>query len=85
MCLMSTRIAKLAARLDALSRGSPPAVDDLLIVRRGEELVIPLPPGVVTALALRPGDRIAFQIPAQRSLTVEIHSPAHSEPVPPPV
>jgi hypothetical protein len=62
---MSTRLAQLAARLDALSRGR--SVDDerLRLARWGFGLAIPLPPEVCQALALREGDPIEVRVPDQ--------------------
>ena len=69
---MSSRIARLAARLDALSRTGLPASEDLQITLCGDQLAILLPPGVAAALDLRAGDRIALHVPGQRALDVEI-------------
>jgi hypothetical protein len=69
---MSSRIARLAARLDALSRPGLPAADDLQVTDWGDDLVILLPAEVVAALDLRAGDRIALSVPTQRSFNIEI-------------
>ena len=59
---MSTRLERLAARLEALSGPAAPAGNSLLVARRGDDLAIPLPPAVVHALGLAEGD--AFDIRA---------------------
>jgi hypothetical protein len=66
---MNSRIARLAARLDALSR-TDPEEEAPRIVRAGFGLAIPLPPAVVKALALREGDRIELQVPDQGALII---------------
>lgn len=78
-----SRIARLAARLDALCRGDPPAADDLQITRRGDELVIRLPPGVVATLDFSAGDPVAGQLSGQRSLNIEVHRHVPGQPPPP--
>jgi hypothetical protein len=66
---MSSRIAQLAARLDALSR-SEPEEEVPRIVRAGLGLAIPLPATVIKALALREGDRIELRVPEQGALII---------------
>jgi hypothetical protein len=66
---MSSRIAQLAARLDALSR-SEPEEEVPRIVRAGFGLAIPLPAAVIQALALREGDRIELRVPEQGALII---------------
>jgi hypothetical protein len=70
MLLMSTRLERLAARLEALSGPTAPAGNSLLVARRGEELAIPLPAAVIHALGLTEGD--AFDIRALDSGTLTI-------------
>jgi hypothetical protein len=60
---MSSRLARLAARLDALSRTNPADDVRLRVARWGFGLAIPLPPEVVEALALREGDPIEVRVP----------------------
>jgi hypothetical protein len=67
---MSTRLAQLAARLDALSRTRLPESDLQRITRWGNDLAIPLPKAVVAALGLREGDAIRVQASPPDMLTV---------------
>ncbi|MEJ0098632.1 MAG: hypothetical protein WDO12_02330 [Pseudomonadota bacterium] len=69
---MSSRLAQLAARLDALSRNHGPVDNSLRIARWGYGLAIPLPEAVVEALALREGDVIEVRMPDQRSLNITV-------------
>jgi hypothetical protein len=64
---MSSRLAQLAARLDALSRTRSHERDEerLRVARWGFGLAVPLPPAVVEALALREGDPIEVRVPDQ--------------------
>jgi hypothetical protein len=62
---MSSRLAQLAARLDALSRAVSPEEERLRVARWGFGLAIPLPQAVVEALALREGDPIEVRVPDQ--------------------
>jgi hypothetical protein len=57
---MSTRLARLAARLDALARAPADEPGICRIVQRDGSLAIPLPDPVVAALGLREGDELAF-------------------------
>ena len=76
---MSSRLAQLAARLDALSRTGAPEEDSLRVVRWGFGLAIPLPPAVVEALALREGERIEVRVPDPHSIHIIVTS---GEPAP---
>ncbi len=67
---MSSRIAQLAARLDALSRTRTPEEEVPRIVRAGFGLAIPLPAAVIEALALREGDRIELRVPEHGALII---------------
>jgi hypothetical protein len=67
---MSTRLARLAARLEALSGSAALAGNSLQVSRRGNDLAIPLPAVVVQALGLREGD--VFDIRALDSGTLTI-------------
>jgi hypothetical protein len=67
---MSSRIAQLAARLDALSRTRNPDEEVPRIVRAGFGLAIALPAAVIEALALHEGDRIELQVPEQGALLI---------------
>jgi hypothetical protein len=69
---MSSRLAQLAARLDALSRNHGPVDNSLRIARWGYGLAIPLPEAVVEALALHEGDVIEVRMPDQRSLSITV-------------
>jgi len=62
---MSSRLAQLAARLDALSRTDNPEEQRLRVARSGFGLAVPLPSAVVEALALREGDPIEVRVPDQ--------------------
>jgi hypothetical protein len=67
---MSSRIARLAARLDALSRTRSPEEEEPRIVRAGFGLAVALPATVVEALALREGDRVEVRVPGQEALII---------------
>jgi hypothetical protein len=62
---MSSRLAQLAARLDAMSRAGSRGDEHLRVARWGFGLAVPLPPEVVAALALREGDPIEVRVPDQ--------------------
>ncbi len=72
---MSTRLAQLAARLDALSRTGIPDGDVQRITRWGNDLAIPLPPAVVAALEIREGDAIRVLASATGTLTIALGNP----------
>jgi hypothetical protein len=57
---MSTRLSRLAARLDALARAPVAEPEICRIVSREGSLAIPLPEPVVAALGLSEGDELAF-------------------------
>jgi hypothetical protein len=57
---MSTRLARLAARLDALARMPVEEPGICRIVKRDGSLAIPLPDPVVAALGLNEGDELSF-------------------------
>jgi hypothetical protein len=57
---MSTRLARLAARLDALSRMPADEPGICRIEKLGGTLAIPLPDPVVAALGLNEGDELSF-------------------------
>lgn len=57
---MSTRLARLAARLDALSREPVAPREICRLIRRDGALAIPLPDPVVAALGLREGEELDF-------------------------
>lgn len=68
---MSSRLAQLAARLDALSRaGSPEEERRLRVARSGFGLAIPLPAAVAEALALQEGDPVEVRVPDQPPLQI---------------
>ncbi len=69
---MNSRLAQLAARLDALSRNHGPVDNSLRVARWGYGLAIPLPEAVVDALALREGDVIEVRVPDPHSLNIVI-------------
>lgn len=69
---MNTRLARLAARLDALSNSPAAGCDAQRISRSGEDLAITLPRELVIALGLREGDPIHVQASAANTLTVAI-------------
>ena len=68
---MSSRLAQLAARLDALSRaGTAEEEMRLRVARSGFGLAIPLPATVAAALALQEGDLIEVRVPDQPPLQI---------------
>jgi hypothetical protein len=67
---MSSRLAQLAARLDALSRAGAPVDDSLRVVRWGFGLAVPLPPAVIEALGLREGEQIEVRAADPHSLQI---------------
>lgn len=68
---MSSRLAQLAARLDALFRaGSPEEQRRLRVARSGFGLAIPLPAAVAEALALQEGDAIEVRVQDQHPLQI---------------
>ncbi len=78
-------MARLAARLDALSRGNPPPAIGVAPARRADALALLLPSQLVATLALQAGDRIAVQVPGLGAFTIEVlrHVPEGSAPPPP--
>lgn len=67
---MSSRIAQLAARLDALSRTRSPEEEVPRVVRAGFGLAISLPAAVIDALVLREGERVELRVPEQGALLI---------------
>jgi hypothetical protein len=78
---MSSRIAQLAARLDALSRTRSPEEEVSRVVRAGFGLAISLPAAVIDALALQEGERIELRVPKQGALLI-VSRPDPTGPLP---
>lgn len=80
---MSSRLAQLAARLDALSRTGPVEEERRLrVARSGFGLAIPLPAGVAAALALQEGDLIEVRVPDQPPLQIIVTRVRADQPAP---
>jgi len=72
---MPSRLAQLAARLDALSRGSFAAEALPRIGRWGAELAVALPPGLVASMGLRDGDAVEFSAVDATTFAVAVRRP----------
>jgi len=69
---VNTRLARLAARLEALSAAAAPAGNSLLVARWGQDLAIPLPAVVVHALGLKEGDAFDIRTLDSGTLTIAV-------------
>lgn len=70
---MSSRLAQLAARLDALSRMRPPEEEPLRIVRAGFGLAVPLPAAMACSLAVQEGDQVEVRVVDDRVLQIMVN------------